>query len=239
MPAYASLSPAQRWLYLDWLGDVTSEIGIGYVFLYYYGLERQLLSENFDAAFEELLLLRQAHSHPSFNWYSLNAMLLSSLHHKRKDCIERLYAEKRPFDIGENELRLLQTLGIDLSARSVAQLGLKLAGNHRRYIKSHRELFERTLTDVLIRRFSQPCFPFAGKYPLDDVTRGCHVTFANFSLDEEIRVPILPSFLEHRPFVRKVEKILEETHELIKAALKAERLTKRKPVNFLPEGRKD
>ena len=47
-PSYAGLSPEQRWVYLNWLTDVSQPVYIGYVFLYYYGLERQLLSGDFN-----------------------------------------------------------------------------------------------------------------------------------------------------------------------------------------------
>ena len=43
-PSYAELSPAQRGRYLDWLaaGADGPDVGIGYVFLYFYGLERRV-----------------------------------------------------------------------------------------------------------------------------------------------------------------------------------------------------
>jgi len=43
--SYEKLTPEQRWVYLDWLGNVDKEIDIGYVFIFYYGLERHLFFE--------------------------------------------------------------------------------------------------------------------------------------------------------------------------------------------------
>ncbi|MEO5331186.1 MAG: TerB N-terminal domain-containing protein [Magnetococcus sp. YQC-5] len=45
-PSYATLSPESRAAYLEWLADGASapETNIGYVFLYYYGLEYRLLA---------------------------------------------------------------------------------------------------------------------------------------------------------------------------------------------------
>ena len=40
-PTYAGLSPEQKWLYLSWLRDIVAPIDVGYLFIYYYGLERQ------------------------------------------------------------------------------------------------------------------------------------------------------------------------------------------------------
>ncbi|MER9137870.1 TerB N-terminal domain-containing protein [Mesorhizobium sp. M0830] len=46
-PSYSSISPAARKSYLDWLAGSRSDPGayIGYVFLYFYGLERRLMLE--------------------------------------------------------------------------------------------------------------------------------------------------------------------------------------------------
>jgi len=64
-PSYAALRPEQRWVYLNWLRNVTEEVNIGYVFIYYYGLERQLLTGKFDRAFDEILKLREYHQNKS------------------------------------------------------------------------------------------------------------------------------------------------------------------------------
>lgn len=50
-PSYNSISPVARAIYLNWLanGKVHPSIPIGYVFLYYYGLERRLLVDLLDS----------------------------------------------------------------------------------------------------------------------------------------------------------------------------------------------
>ena len=52
-PHYIELSPGQRYNYLKWLRNVEQPVDMGYVFLYYYGLERQLLIGDFEKAFDE------------------------------------------------------------------------------------------------------------------------------------------------------------------------------------------
>jgi hypothetical protein len=74
-PIYARLGPEQRWIYLNWLQDVSRPIDIGYVFLLYYGLERQLLLDNFEHAFDEILGLRGYHRQRSFLRYSRIGLL--------------------------------------------------------------------------------------------------------------------------------------------------------------------
>ena len=50
-PAYGQIAPANRAVYLDWLaaGKARPDAEIGYVFLYFYGLERRLLADRPDA----------------------------------------------------------------------------------------------------------------------------------------------------------------------------------------------
>ena len=47
-PEFRRLTPEQRWIYLDWLRNVDSEVNIGYVFVFYYGLERHLFFGDYD-----------------------------------------------------------------------------------------------------------------------------------------------------------------------------------------------
>lgn len=56
-PSYSEIEPQARRTYLEWLagGRDDSEIGIGYVFLYFYGLEYRLFCEQAEAEFEEII----------------------------------------------------------------------------------------------------------------------------------------------------------------------------------------
>jgi hypothetical protein len=57
-PSYQSITPTARGAYLRWLssGKSNPNVAIGYVFLYFYGLERRLLVDRCAADEEELLL---------------------------------------------------------------------------------------------------------------------------------------------------------------------------------------
>jgi hypothetical protein len=79
-PSYQGASPDCRKRYLDWLasGKQSTDIDIGYVFLYFYGLERRLLLDTpppaeIQALVQELERLRSLyHSNRSFDRYSQN-----------------------------------------------------------------------------------------------------------------------------------------------------------------------
>ncbi|MFN7806286.1 MAG: TerB N-terminal domain-containing protein [Planctomycetaceae bacterium] len=74
-PSYRGASPAQRSRYIEWLlqGRCDPQTEIGYVFLYFYGLERRVLMEGADhrAIAEELLRLLSIYGHSaSFQRYA-------------------------------------------------------------------------------------------------------------------------------------------------------------------------
>lgn len=86
-PSYGAASPAQRAVYLDWLagGRIDPAIPIGYVFIYFYGLEQRVLVDDrdHDVVREELKRLRHLYaSEASFVGYAerlLSFMLLPRL----------------------------------------------------------------------------------------------------------------------------------------------------------------
>ena len=88
-PSYSELNPAQRGMFLKWLsqGKNNTAIDIGYVFIYFYGLEYRVLQENKDLeliAHEIIKLRRYYASNRSFQGYSesLLAYIISKLNDK-------------------------------------------------------------------------------------------------------------------------------------------------------------
>lgn len=77
-PSYSEIAPECRLAYLEWLagGKKAPQYSIGYVFLYFYGIERRLLIERPDARetgllLKEILRLRQIYGgNASFQRYS-------------------------------------------------------------------------------------------------------------------------------------------------------------------------
>jgi len=70
-PSYVSLTPEQRWVYLNWLTNILQPVDIGYVFIFYYGLERHLLYGKYKESVDTILSLREHHKNNSFQSYLL------------------------------------------------------------------------------------------------------------------------------------------------------------------------
>jgi hypothetical protein len=220
-PTYAGLSPEQKWIYLSWLRDVVKPPSdIGYLFIYYYGLERQLLIGEFDLAFEEIVLLRKHHKHPSFLAYSNAALLHSCILKKRKDRLEELYRTGELGTLDNTGLMIAHQLGCHLSGDSLIHISQKIRGVNRRYVKIHPDLYLTTLSEVLKERYGDRCFPFAGRYDIRKLPRCQQILFANISFPQDIRTPTLPDFFSYGPFASEVKELLSDTHERIKTKLK-------------------
>lgn len=230
-PSYAGLSPDQKWVYLNWLTDVTQPINIGYVFIYYYGLERHLLNGDFERAFDEILLLRQSHAgNSSFDTYSRSALRNAAKFRKSPDRLKQLYHLAPPERFDDNDLILAHELGYDLGIEGMIRLLPSLKGVQKRYIKSHPQQYRQNLEAVLTEEFGQPFLPLASRYTLSEIPKVERVLFANISFPREIRTPPLPSFLKHEPFLSEATRVFGLAHDRTKAALAVARKSTVRPT---------
>lgn len=225
-PTYAELTPEQKWIYLNWLRQISEPVNIGYVFIYYYGLERHLLLGDFDLAFEEILQLRKYHKNHSFLVYSRSALLHSCVFRKRPDRLEDLSRSGELFGSGNAELLMAYQLGFDLTPRSLIQVSTPISGLNRTYLTSERDLFESSLGECLRSKYGDIYFPFASRFKLMDLPRREEILFANISFPSEIRTPELPSFLDHDAFTQEIRVLFGETHERVKGSLRQRRKRK-------------
>ena len=95
-PNYLEFDENLRWHYLyslQYLLEGTQDIG--YVFLYYYGLERQLLEGDFESAYNMIMRLREAYSNNSFLMYSGRAIVLTCMKKQKMRHLERFITSKR------------------------------------------------------------------------------------------------------------------------------------------------
>lgn len=222
-PSYSEMTPEQRGFYLLWLYDVTKEIDIGYVFVYYYGLERHLVYGNFDEAFDEILLLRRHHENGSFQSYSASALVHSCILRKRFDRFQQLYASG-DFDYFDNSILLiLHHSQSDIVPDVMLKLASCLSGVNRRYIKLNPDLYKQKISDVLITRFGRPSYPLSSEFSLDNVEGIPYPIFANISFPPEIRTPHLPNLLRYAQFQGEMNAIFAEVHEAVKSESRSKR----------------
>ncbi|MBU0477832.1 TerB N-terminal domain-containing protein [bacterium] len=220
-PSYAGLDPQQRWIYLNWLRDISKPINISYVFIYYYGLERHLLLGDFDHAFDEILFLQKHHENKSFLSYSNIALRYACLLCKRKDKLEQLYQLKPKTPLENFDLLLAHFLGYNLSVKNIIDISKNISGINRRYINTDPTTFEVALTECLQARYKNIFFPFASSYQIKSLPRNQEIIFANYSFPSELRTPCIPNFFSYGPFVNAIRTLLKEAHQKTKLLKKS------------------
>lgn len=223
-PVYARLQPEQRWTYLNWLQDPTKPIDAGYVFLYYYGLERQLVVGDFDQASEEICLLRHYQGNSpfmrsySFMNYTTSALFHGSHLRGRTDVAVR-FLSSQAVESGSDAVLLSKCLaGIGLSPGEVFRISGYLTNINRRYEKLRPDLFERMIGQAIRNRYGTTSFHIEKLFDLTKFPRDVHA-FANESFPDELRRSILPSFLSFEPFIDELKAVWSDAHELTKGAI--------------------
>ena len=100
-PSYSELNPGQKRMFLKWLSEGKNDttIDIGYVFIYFYGLEYRVLKENKDLeliGYEIIRLRKYYASNRSFQGYSesLLAYIISNL--KSKETAVKIFRTIEP-----------------------------------------------------------------------------------------------------------------------------------------------
>ncbi len=215
-PSYASLRPEQRWVYLNWLQNVTEEVEISYVFIYYYGLERQLLTGIFDRAYDEILKLRRYHRNKSFLAYSESSLVNSSLLMKCPDKLTELLKNNVISDFSNSLFLIAHYNKHNLSIENLMLIFDRMSGLNKRYFREDRQQFQNLLSEVLTECFRVDSFPFANNYDVGETARARYPLFANISLPDNIRTPDLPNFYVHDRLMNDLKNVFQTTHEKFK-----------------------
>lgn len=215
-PSYKELSPCQRYTYLNWLTNTSQNIDVGYVFIYYYGLERQLLHSKFENAINIIDELRKVHENSSFLHYSSEAIIYSCFYHNRIDFFQSLEV-KLSFSELFAFAKLLLTgkfYGEDI-INSASYVGFK----NRKYIKEYPDLFMDELlkyvntengSNYILIEESQ-----IKESPIEKVN-----VFANISFDENSRSVAIYKVFKNEKIKYRLYEILKNTHENVKITLK-------------------
>lgn len=222
-PRYDILNPEQRWIYLNWLQDIRKQVDIGYVFLFYYGLERWLFTDNYEQAFLTILSLRKHHKNKSFQSYSFNVLIAALLFHNREDLFEKLIEISEDISVSGLYLYLKKILNIDLNADEIISIASDVDFTNKRYIKSNYDLFKKALIQILNTKYNLDVYPI-NKIDIEKCSFKSFNIVANTSLSpREIN---LPNLISNNVFKKEIYMLLEETHENVKLILKENRKNK-------------
>jgi hypothetical protein len=220
-PQYSSMTPEQRWIYLNWLCNVDEMVDIGYVFVFYYGLERHLFEGTADPAFDMILRLRKVHKNESFQHYSMSALLSAMLFHKKADMYEKFVKETEEIiTISDLFLFVKYLLKMPIFPEELIACASQFNFTNKRYIRSDYELFLEIFTKNL-KEIQGEGFVMWDGFELKNCQMTRAGTVANTSLSP--REITIPNVLSNAQFFGFVPALFNKTHEEVKLELKHRR----------------
>ena len=240
-PCYRWLSPEQKGIYLELLQNpYNSDIDIGYVFILYYGLERQLLYGNTEKAIDVILKLRDVHKHKSFQKYSANAIILFSLINGKDENIRKFMKSlDKDFEyLFSDNLYLLSsyTADLPLNAKDIMRMAKTFEFTNNTYIKKYPEIFSKHLEGVLKEKINTNTVDLKQYLNIKEIKKMPTIEdflFINNSLANKL-IP-LPNVSQSFKLKRDMNIFLEMAH----ARVKEEVATLRKEGKIQPEPKKE
>lgn len=215
-PHYIELTPGQRYGYLCWLRNVELPTDMGYVFLYYYGLERHLLIGGFDRAFDEIIKLRNVHKNKSFQKYSENALIHAAIMRDRIDRLMDLH-EKTEVSGHSNAMFLLAyNAGLDLGVEQLLLIFYKAFTTSRKPTKEDKAIFIECLSYILMQKHGKPSFPIKD-YDISKTRVAREPRFANYSFPKEIQYVEITDFYQCKSMMQDLQSLFNDTYSLYKS----------------------
>jgi hypothetical protein len=221
-PQYENLSPEQKWVYLKLLSNpYNTDIDIGYVFILYYGLERHLLNGKFDDAFMVILKLRDVHKNKSFQHYSGNALVLSSmLKNKGEYALTFIKSLDNEYEYNFSENLFLicyYSFNIPLLPKDIMRMAKVFEFTNNNYIKKYPAIFEECLKNVIIEKTGYDKIDIK-KYITDSELKKLKsekvMIFANSSIKNN-SMPV-PQMADNFKLKKEINILLESAHESAK-----------------------
>lgn len=238
-PSYKDLTPEQRWMYWQFLENpYCGTHDIGYVFIFYYGLERYLFSENSRDAFDVILKLRDCYINDSFQAYSGTALMLYTMVQKDVSLAESFLNsldKKHEMNIPANLLILLKyTLTLPLTAFEIMKYSRAFSFENQRYIKNNSDMFLGFLQQEISTLYDNDFVPLTTIFENMD-SQSVHAIdiplFANMSIrNKVVRIPDLTTYT---PFIAAMNLLLTNAHEKVKKHLaEMRKMQKKNPVEI-------
>ena len=218
-PSYYEMSSEQRYNYLEFLMDITSSIDIGYVFVFYYGLEKKIyMDDHLYEAVEMILKLQERHKNRSFLAYSNDALIYAAMMKKDPNIILNINLETlRP------ELLFLvkgSFIG-EFNAKDLMSLSKGVGFSNNRYIKSNPDMFQKNLTNLIVTKYGSENYILDKTLKLD-TNKKIKLMLSNISImNREFEYP---NFLVSSKVQTDIFLLLKEAHEITKKELSKSRI---------------
>lgn len=106
---------------------------------------------------------------------------------------------------------------MDMTIDEIISISSHVGFTNKRYIKEYPDLFKNSLVSILMDKFgtnSYPIYELNMQFPLNPI-----MSFANISLDGDVRSPVLPDLMQSPEFSSSIKSILTTAHNEVKQSL--------------------
>ena len=226
-PSYKALTPQQKGVYWDFMKNpFNGGFDISYVFILYYGLERHLYQGKYEEAVDVILRLRRVYDNASFQSYSANAIVLTSLVRRRPEFITKLYKEQNPrldSSLSPDMLLLCKLFFNEyLDAEDLMILAKAFGFSNTNYIKKYPDLFLKELNSVVLLNPIRVA-DLLNKHEFLSLERVPICIYANYSIkNRELEIPAIS---KHERLANIARFQLQSAHNAVKEYLKQQRKT--------------
>lgn len=215
-PSYSNLDLNERATYLHWLENIETPIDIGYVFIFYYGVERFLVTrpEKFAQAYNMIIRLCKYHKNSSLQVYAEDAIIFSCLLYQQYDFFDLYTSEIAPA-LSSAGLLYKSFHNYGLAADEIIELASSVHFSNRRYIKNHPIQFKATLQSLLFEKYQQGTYPLSRD--LMQTAPRIEIHLANYAIINSALNTGIPNLLEHPKIQHDLFNLLSDTHNIVKS----------------------
>lgn len=196
---YRELTPNQKYIYLKWLSDFSIPVDITYVFIFYYGLERHLVSDNEilkQKAINMIIKLwSRFNTHKSFESYVCNTLLQYFIQQKDYKQIEAIInmisSQLKEFGPNLTDYKIMLYNKIDIQDIKYCQNFLTKAA--RTIIERLPEGWEKELEQFFVKKYGTPYIPI----PVDNtknIKTSYLKAYANLSIRDKAKTTPIFAF---------------------------------------------
>jgi L-rhamnose mutarotase len=223
-PKYYSITSEQRYIYLNWLKNIDEPIHEGYKQLFFFGLERQLIIGDFDAAWKMILRLRKCPvKNYEFFLFQATDTLFTACMMDRLDLLHKMdYIYDDPF-WGDMQILTKYFTREPINVKEVINILNHTDTKNRRYFDNAPEEYAEEMSNILLEKTGRS-FILTENYISEEKRKKSHIVlgFHNSSFPFELRNPniLLPDTQELLDFLHEIH---PECHERTKERLRKRR----------------
>jgi len=230
-PKYYQLLPEQRYIYLNWLSDISQPIDEGYRNLFLFGLELQLLTVNFDEAWKTILQITLTAKEPEDHFFLINSiktLFTACIMNSRIDLLSQMRFIFNDPCWNDMQLLLKYYLKEPIESNETINIFTRLTYEkvNRRYIYQNPNIFSEEMAKLLLEKTGHS-FIIPDDYMSEDNKRKpyCTLGYKNEILPFEFRNynTLLPN---PDGIIDFLYKIYPECHEYTKERLRNKRKRK-------------